>query len=88
MKVHYDPETDTLTMRPSNQQVMESDEANPGVILDYDKDGNVVGIKILKASKAGATPQSIEYATVDTQTFGVSGRKRFQTDAGYLTHTK
>ncbi len=62
MKVRYDPETDTLTMRLSNQEIIESDEAHPGVILDYDKEGNVVGIEILKASKSGATPQSIEYA--------------------------
>ena len=62
MKVRYDPETDTLTMRLSSQPVMESDEAHPGVILDYDQNGNVVGIEILKASQSGATPQSIEYA--------------------------
>ena len=29
MKVHYDPETDTLTMRLSEHPVMESDEASP-----------------------------------------------------------
>jgi uncharacterized protein YuzE len=62
MKVRYDPETDTLTMRLSDQKVMESDEAHPGVILDYDKGGNIVGIEILQASKAGAIPQTIEYA--------------------------
>ncbi len=62
MKVRYDPETDTLTMRLSEQRVAESDETNPGVIMDYDSNGNVVGIEILNASQAGATPQSIEYA--------------------------
>ena len=62
MKVRHDPETDTLTMRLSDQKVMESDEAHPGVILDYDKEGNAVGIEILQASKSGAMPQSIEYA--------------------------
>ena len=36
MKVHYDTETDTLTMRLSERPVAESDEASPGVILDYD----------------------------------------------------
>ncbi|WP_248884996.1 DUF2283 domain-containing protein [Acidithiobacillus acidisediminis] len=61
MKVRYDPETDTLTMRLSDQKVMEGDEAHPGVILDYDKEGNASGIEILQASKSGAMPQSIEY---------------------------
>ncbi|WP_363321135.1 DUF2283 domain-containing protein [Acidiferrobacter sp.] len=62
MKVRYDPETDTLTLRLSDQPVSESDEAKPGVILDFDKAGNVVGIEILKASTVGVIPQSIEYA--------------------------
>ena len=62
MKVRYDPDTDTLTMRLSEHPVMESDQASPGVILDYDDHGNVVGIEILKASKGGATLQTIEYA--------------------------
>ncbi len=62
MKVRYDPETDTLTLRLSDQEIFESDGTRPGVILDYDKEGHVVGIEILKASKSGATPQSIEYS--------------------------
>lgn len=62
MKVRYDPETDTLTMRLSDRPVTESDEASPGVILDYDDHGNVVGIEILKASQGGASLQTIEYA--------------------------
>lgn len=62
MKVRYDPETDTLTLRLSEHPVSESDEAKPGVILDFDQAGNVVSIEILDASKAGAMPQSIDYA--------------------------
>lgn len=62
MRVRYDPDTDTLSMRLSEHPVMESDEASPGVILDYDDQGNVVGIEILKASKSGASMQTIEYA--------------------------
>ena len=34
MKVRYDPETDTLTLRLNDRQISESDEATPGVILD------------------------------------------------------
>ncbi|WP_226844093.1 DUF2283 domain-containing protein [Acidithiobacillus ferriphilus] len=62
MKVRYDPETDTLTMRLSEHPVTESDEAGPGIILDYDNQGNIVGIEILNASKNGADTRSIEYA--------------------------
>jgi uncharacterized protein YuzE len=55
MKVRYAPDTDTLTMKLSEHPVMESDEATPGVILDYDDHGNVVGVEILKASQGGGT---------------------------------
>jgi len=62
MKVIYDPEVDVLQIILSNAPVEESDEDKPGVILDYDKDGNVVGIEILDASKRMENPRSVEYA--------------------------
>jgi len=61
MKVRYDAETDTLTLLLRSSAVHESDEDKAGVILDYDKDGNVVGIEILDASKRVEDPQRIEY---------------------------
>jgi uncharacterized protein YuzE len=39
----------------------ESDEEKPGVILDYDQEGNVVSIEILNASKRMENPRSLEY---------------------------
>lgn len=61
MKVRYDAQTDTLTLLLRSGAVHESDGGNPGVILDYDKEGNVVGIEILDASKRVDEPQRIEY---------------------------
>lgn len=51
MKVKYDQEMDVLTIQLSDTPVEESDQDKPGVILDYDKDGKIVGIEILNASK-------------------------------------
>lgn len=51
MKAHYDPEVDALAIKWRDTPIEESDELEPGVILDYDTDGNVVGIGILKASQ-------------------------------------
>jgi uncharacterized protein YuzE len=51
MKVTYDSEVDVLHVLFSNAPIEESDEDKPGVILDYDKDGNVVGLEILDAQK-------------------------------------
>jgi len=62
MKVTYDPEVDVLRILFSNSQIEESDEDKPGVILDYDKDGNIVGLEVLDASKRMENPRSVEYA--------------------------
>jgi uncharacterized protein YuzE len=61
MKVTYDPETDTLTIIFSDAIVMESDEEKPGMILDYDERGNLVGMEILDASQRMPLPTRIEY---------------------------
>ena len=62
VKVTYDPEVDVLRIVLSDSAIEESDEDKPGVILDYDKDGNVVGLEILEASKRITNPRSVEYA--------------------------
>lgn len=62
MKVKYDQEVDVLTIQLSNAPVEESDQDKPGVILDYDKDGNLVGLEILNASKRMENPRTLEYA--------------------------
>jgi YD repeat-containing protein len=62
MKVTYDSEVDVLHILLRNAPVEESDEDKPGVILDYDKEGNLVGIEILDASKRVEDPRSVEHA--------------------------
>lgn len=62
MKVIYDPEVDVLRIVLSSATIEESDRDKPGIILDYDRDGNVVGLEILNASKRMENPRSLEYA--------------------------
>ena len=62
MKVVYDPEVDVLRILFSSAPIEESDEDKPGVILDYDKGGNIVGMEILEASKRMENPRATEYA--------------------------
>jgi uncharacterized protein YuzE len=62
MKVKYDQEVDVLRIRFSSAPVEESDEEKPGIILDYDKNGNIVAIEILNASRRMEDPRSMEYA--------------------------
>jgi len=61
MKVTYDPETDILRILLRDVPVEESDEDKPGVILDYDKDGNMVGLEVLNASQRVENPRSVDY---------------------------
>ena len=63
MKVRYDEETDTLTVIFRNAPVVESDEPKPGVILDYDQDGNLTSIEVLDASRRVDEPTSVTIAT-------------------------
>lgn len=62
MKVIYDKETDTLSIILRPGKVAESDEAQPGLILDYDKAGRLVSLELLDASEQVRAPQSIEFA--------------------------
>ncbi|MHB1186504.1 DUF2283 domain-containing protein [Thiobacillus sp.] len=60
MKIDYDQASDVLSMLFSSTPVEESDEVKPGVILDYDAAGNVVGIEILDASRRMENPAAVE----------------------------
>ncbi len=62
MKVVYDQEVDVLRVIFSEAQIEESDEDKPGVILDYDADGNIVGLEVLDASKRMENPRALDFA--------------------------
>jgi uncharacterized protein YuzE len=62
MKIIYDPEVDILRITFSNAPIEESDEEKPGIILDFDKSGNVVGLEVLDASQRMENPRAVEYA--------------------------
>jgi uncharacterized protein YuzE len=64
MKVTYDQEVDILNIELTDGEIEESDEDKPGVILDYDVEGNVVSIEILDASKRMRNPRAVEIAVV------------------------
>ena len=64
MKVSYDETTDTLSViLKDNTPVAESDEDNPGIILDYDEVGNLVSLEILDASKRVTEARKVEFQT-------------------------
>jgi uncharacterized protein YuzE len=62
MQITYDPEVDVLHILFSNAPIEERDEDNPGIIIDYDKDGKVVGMEILDAFKRMYNPRASDYS--------------------------
>jgi uncharacterized protein YuzE len=52
MKMTYDPEADAAYVGLIEGPVVaESEEVAPGVVLDFDAEGHVLGIEVLQASK-------------------------------------
>ncbi|MET7244664.1 DUF2283 domain-containing protein [Methylobacterium sp. EM32] len=50
VKGRYDTETDVLSVRFTDAEVVASREVRPGIVVAYDADGAVAGIEILEAS--------------------------------------
>ncbi|MBN1867390.1 DUF2283 domain-containing protein [Candidatus Sumerlaeota bacterium] len=61
MKAIYDSKTDTLVLEFKPGPVVESDEEKPGVILDFDADGDLVSMEILDASKRVSEARSMQF---------------------------
>jgi uncharacterized protein YuzE len=59
MKVDYDGKTDTLTVILRDGVVAESDEEKPGIVLDYDADGNLISLEVLDASQRVEDPGTV-----------------------------
>jgi uncharacterized protein YuzE len=69
MKFHYYPETDSLYISLIGTASADSQEISPGIVLDFDGDGKLVGIDIDHASQiADLSRLDIE----DLPTIGIS----------------
>jgi uncharacterized protein YuzE len=69
MKIAYYPDTDSMYIDLSEKPSMESREVSPGVVLDYDEDGNIAGIDIDNASrKLNLKELVLDKVPVDKQT--------------------
>ena len=51
MKTTYDPEADALYVRFAKAKVVESEEVSPGVVIDFDTEGRIVGVEVLDARR-------------------------------------
>jgi len=65
VKASYDPRTDTLSLiLKDGAKVAESEEDNPGVILDYDERGDLVSMEILDASRRVTEATKMEFQVI------------------------
>ena len=62
MKVRYDRRADILTViLKEGVAIAESDEGRPGVILDFDDDGNLLSLEVLDASRRVTEAKSVDF---------------------------
>ena len=59
MKVEYDQQADAMYIRLRGGKVIESEEVRPGVVLDFDAEGKVLGIEILDVSLRTDNPREL-----------------------------
>lgn len=65
MRLKIDKESDALYFRLDETKILESEEVQPGIILDFDAEGRVVGIEILNLSTR-TTPEKLRVLQFET----------------------
>ena len=61
MKLKLDEETDTLYLRLDESAIVESEEVQPGVVLDFNAENRVVGIEMLNISKRVESEKLLDF---------------------------
>ena len=62
MRLEYDSQADALYISLQKKYVSKSKEVEPGVVVDLDKKGSVVGIEILDVSKTIRQPELMQFS--------------------------
>lgn len=51
MRIHFDEQTKALYIRFTDAKIIDSEQVQPGVILDFNATGQVVGMELLKLNE-------------------------------------
>jgi uncharacterized protein YuzE len=65
MRVRVDQQADAIYLDLTGEKIESSEEVADGIILDYDKAGNMVGIEILDASKKTGEVNTLRQVSLD-----------------------
>ena len=68
MRVRVDQQADAIYLDLTGEKIESSEEVADGIILDYDKEGNMVGIEILDASKKTGGINALQQVSMDVAT--------------------
>lgn len=66
MRLKLDKESDALYFRLDEAAILESEEVQPGVILDFNAEGKVVGVEILNISSR-VSPEQLQVLQFETK---------------------
>jgi uncharacterized protein YuzE len=72
MKLRVDPGADALYLRLDESTIVDSEEVKPGVVLDFNAAGQVVGVEILQVSveilhvSSGVAPEQLRTLQFET----------------------
>jgi uncharacterized protein YuzE len=64
MKLTVHKEYDALYLRLDDSEIVDSEEVEEGIVLDYNRNGKVVGIEILHLSRR--SPDSLEHILLES----------------------
>lgn len=56
MKIEFDQAADALYVQLAEGEIEKTEKIKPGMILDYDANGNVLGVELLCVSKRAELP--------------------------------
>ena len=51
MKLEFDPKADAAYLEISDAEIESTKQIEPGIMVDYDANGHIVGIEVLSISK-------------------------------------
>lgn len=63
MRLHFDEKADALYMRLDDSTIIDSLEVQPGIVLDFNEQNQVVGIEILRVKERvpNANPRELQF---------------------------
>ncbi len=65
MRLRVDQTADAIHLKLTEHQVDVSEEISPGIVVDFDANGKIVGIEILNASKQAGDDTVLQSLQLD-----------------------